>query len=212
MIKLEKKFGWSELIAIIAVMVSGIAIYQSHLARKDVEKINKLDFRPTLALRAQLYHLKRIPPHIAITNNGPVDAVQLRARFYVLRYFPKKKKIGAVATGSNLQWTISRLSPTKTATIKIKESQLSSLLPVFENKENRVLEMRLTYRRDVDLKQYSVSAFYFMNQEGKWVNERSSSLDAKIYNPIKEAAFNRFVIRPDFKIGEDTLHEVTESP
>lgn len=210
--KFERKFGLSEIIALIAVVISTIAIRQSHLARRDARILDKLDFRPTLSLRAQLHGIDKIPAHINIKNKGAVDAIQVQIKFYFLKYLPYKKKVGAAATGSDLQWTIDRLPPLKQVNIKINETSLATLLPAINTEEHyRILEIFLTYRRDVDLRKYSESAFYFVNPEGKWVGEQSSSLNPETYNPIKEAVFNQFNIQPDLlDMSPDKLHSLRD--
>ena len=197
LVHFEKKFGWSELIALLAIILSGLAIWQSYSALNNARILNKLDFRPTLSLRAQLYEINnKIPAHISIKNTGPIDAVQLQIQFYFLKYLPTKKQVGIAATGSDLQWTLDRLPPLKQVNIKINRIALTDMLPSIRSEEEdyRILEIRLTYRREVDLKKYSESAFYFVNQEGRFVSENDNSLDPEIYTSIKDAAFKRFNI------------------
>jgi hypothetical protein len=211
--KFEKKFGLSEIIATVALILSGVAIWQSILARNDARILNKLDFRPTLSLRAQLQNINdKIPAHINLKNKGPVDAIQVEVQFHYHRYFPDKKKAGASATGSDQQWTIDRLPSLKQVNIRINEPLLDSLLPAMSDIEKyyRILEIRLNYRREVDLKEYSESAFYFVSQEGKWVSERSSALNSEFYEPIKKAAISRFTVMSDMLNGSDNLHEVSK--
>ena len=209
-IQFEKKFGWPELIALGAIILSGLAIWQSHLARQDARILNKLDFRPTLALRAHLRKTGSIPAHINIKNTGPVDAIQVQVQFHFLRYFPDQNNIRAAMTmtGSDLQWTIERLPPLKSVDIKFNETLLSSYLPAINfEQHHRILEILLIYRREVDLKEYNESAFYFMSQEGLWVTENNTALDSELYKPIKEAVFSRFNIQSDLLDRlSDTLH------
>lgn len=211
--RFKKKFGLSEIIATFAVILSGIAIWQSRIARNDARILNKLDFRPSLSLRAQLHKINdKIPAHLNIYNKGPVDAIQVKIQFHFLMYVPEAKKVAASATGSGFQWTIDRLPPLKQANIKINEESLYTLLPVISDDEKhyRILEIRLTYRREVDLKRYSESAFYFVSQEGRWVIETSNVLNSEIYKPIKEAALSRFTVKSDMLDRGDILHELAE--
>ena len=87
--KFERKFGLSEIISGLALILAAIAIWQSGIARDDVRTLNKLDLRPKLLLDA---HLKRInesiPAHINIKNEGPVDAIQVQMQFYFLMTYP----------------------------------------------------------------------------------------------------------------------------
>ena len=121
----------------------------------------------------------KIPAHINLKNKGPVDAIQVQIQFHFHRYLPRIQKIKASATGSEHQWTIDRLPPLKQANIKIKESSLNTLLPAIKDSQKyyRILEIRLIYRREVDLKKYSESAFYFVSQEGKWESENKRRWD-----------------------------------
>ena len=213
-IHFKKEIGWSELIALAAVILSSYAIWQSHIAFKNAKILNKLDFRPTLCLRTQLYEINnKIPAHINIKNTGPVDAVQFQIQLYFLRYLPTKKKVGIAATGSDLQWTHDRLPPLKEINININRISLANMLPSIRSDEEqyRILEIRLTYRREVDLKEYSESAFYFTNPKGRFVNENDNSLDSEIYTAIKEAAFKRFNIdKTSLDFSSDKLHSLIE--
>ncbi len=209
--KIETKIGLLEIIALLALILSGISIWQSFIARNDAKILNKLDFRPTLSLRAQLEKINdKILAHINIRNKGPVDAIQLQVQFHFLRYLPNQQKVVASATGSDFQWTIDRLPSLKQANIEINESSLDTSLPTIMDSEKhyRILEIRLSYRREVDLKEYSESAFYFVSQEGKWVGETSNALDSEIYQPIKEAALSRFTVKSDMLDISDILHEL----
>jgi hypothetical protein len=211
--KFEKKMGFSEIFAFFALLLSVVAILQSHKAKNDLRILNKIDFRPKIALRARLEKISnQIPAHINIINRGPVDAIQVQIQFYFHKYFPKQQKVRASATGSDLQWIIDKLTPLKPKNILINESSLNDLLPAFSDNEKhyRILEIRLNYRREVGLKEYSESAFYFVSPEGKWVSEASSALNSEIYKPIKEAAFSRFTVKSDMLNHSDILHELSE--
>ncbi len=210
--KFERKIGWPEIIAVFAIGISVYATYQSYLARMDTRILNKVDFIPTLSLRAQLRKIDKIPAHINIKNKGPVDAIQVQIQFHFHQYLPSKKKIGVTMTETDLQWTIDRLPPLKQVDIKFNEVSLFTVLPAVNTREDhyRILEIRLIYRREVDLKEYDESAFYFVNQEGIWIGEHNNSLDPEIYGPIKEAAFSRFNIESDrLDISSDTLHSLS---
>ena len=96
---------------------------------------------------------------------------------------------------SNPDWFIQRLPPLKPKKIEINKfdrSQFDSLLPAIkESPTNRVLEVQITYHRDVDRKKYTEFSFYFKTLEGKWVDENDSALESLIFNPIKKAVHQR---------------------
>ena len=211
--KFEKKISFSKIFIFFALLLSVVAIWQSYKVMNDLRMLNKIDFRPKIALQARLKKISdKIPAHINIINRGPVDAIQVQVRFYFHKYFPKLQKVHASATGSDLQWTIDKLAPLKPENIEINESSLNDLLPAISNNEKHyhILEIRLNYRHEVGLKEYSESAFYFVSPEGKWVNETSSALNSEIYKPIKEAAFSRFTARSDMLFRSDILHVLSE--
>ncbi len=197
----------SLIIAALGALAACGAIWQSSLARNDTRILNKLDLRPILSIRSRLQENTNFPTHILIQNNGPVDAIQLQVSISILKYFPKIEKVRLVMTSSDLQWTIDKLPPLKKHAIKVNLGVIDSMLPAFEHKEYRILEIRLLYRREVDAREYSESSFYFVSPEGKWVSERSSALDSKVYEPIKKAAFQRFSAQLDMIDISDPLHD-----
>jgi len=208
----ENKFGWAEAIALGALIISGCAMHHSRVALDNATIINRLNFRPKLSLQTRFQSSNNIPAYIAIKNTGPVDAIQLQIQFHFLRYFSKTNMINASATGSDLQWTIDKLPPLKSKIITLDDIFLQNLLPVVTDSEkhHRILEIRLIYRRDAGLKEYTESAFYFTNQNGNFVAEDNSSLDPAIYNPIKKAAFKRFNIdTASLNLSSDILHDLS---
>ena len=94
MMKFDKKFGLSEIIAAVALILSGVAIWQSILARNDAKIINKQGFRPSISLKAQLHKISdKIPAHISLKNKGPVDAIQVEVQFHYHKYSPEKQEV-----------------------------------------------------------------------------------------------------------------------
>jgi len=210
------KIGLSNFIAFAALVLSFVSIGQSCLARRDAAKVNKLDLRPELTVYARLYQDGTATPYIDITNKGPVDAVQVEIGLYVLRYSPERKKIMLGGTTGELQWTFERLPHLKATTLKVSELDLYSLFPALDSEEkgNQAVELRLTYRREVDLKQYTASAFYFMNEEGRFVSEGDPSVDSEIYEPIRKTVFTKQAVltRRNFPLIENILHEAPAEP
>jgi hypothetical protein len=197
---------WSKVVALIALVVSVIAVWQSYLARSDARRIAKLDLRPELSVGAQLNADKQLPLYIRVYNAGPVDATQLQVKIVVHRYFEQFDKVSISGTVSELQWTIGDLSVFKSETIMIDYPSYDDYLPDFENEHHRILELQLTYRRRIDLQKFTESAFYFRNPVGRWVGEADNSLPDSTYGPIKDAAFNRF--KPMWVGGGVPLHRM----
>ena len=196
--KCEKKFGWSELIATIALLLSFLAFRQSCSVRNETKFLNKLNFRPTISLRAYFNESLGKTPHFTITNVGPVDATELQVQVTVLKYVQKLQKIMMTSPISNPDWFIERLPPLKPKTIEINKfdrSQFKSLLPAFkESLTNRVLEVQVTYHRDVDRKKYTEFSYYYKTLGGQWVDENDSALEPLIFNPIKNAVQQRRMV------------------
>lgn len=210
--KFEKKFSLSEIIAALALIVSAIALWQSVLVRQDTETINKLEYRPEIVIRARLQQINdEIPAHIYLKNIGPVDAIQLEVQFHYHKYFPWVQRIGASAVGSEQKWTFERVYALKDTIVKFNEKLLEIMLPPVSEieKHYRIVEIRLNSRREADLKEYILSSFYFYNQDGKWVGEKSNSLNSDFFMPILKAVSNRFRINLDALDNYDMLHEET---
>ena len=192
----EKKFGWSEVIALVALLFSIGASLLSWKAHNETRFLNELNFRPTISFRTEFDEFSSKSPHFTITNVGPVDAIKLQVQVTVLKYIPKLKKIMMASPISNPDWFIRRLSPLKPETIEFNNLVFDSVLPeVNESPTNRVLEVQITYHRDVDLKKYAEYFFYFKTLKGKWVDENDSALEPIIYNPIKNAVHQRHNIK-----------------
>jgi len=211
--KFEKKFGVSEIIALVALAFSGVAIWQSHLTRNDTKILNKLNFRPTLALQAKLKKTNNtIPAHLNLINKGPIDAVQVQVQFYFHKYSEEQQKVVISGWDSGQQWTLDRLPSLKQVNIGVNELSLKGMLPALSDHEKycRILEIRLNYRREVDLKKYSERAFYFVNPDGEWVSERDSTLNSDFYKEIKEAVFGSFTVNSDQIDFSDTLHGLSD--
>ena len=190
--KFERKFGWSELIATIALLLSFLAFRQSCSVRKETKFLNKLDFRPNISLQADFDESSGKSPHFKITNVGPVDATELKVQVTVLKYVLNLKKIMITSPLSKPDWFIQRLSPLKPETIQFNTLEFESHLPAInESPINRVLEFQVTYHREVDRKKYTEFSYYFKTLDGKWVDENDSALEPLIFNPIKKAIHER---------------------
>ncbi len=183
----ENKIGVSEIIAISALLISIPAIWLSCNARQVLVR-HKL--RPALSLKARLQRIPdRNPPRIRIINKGPVDAKNVQIKTHLITYYPDRDypEMFESSPVSVLEWSVRKITPSGLAGFSITDSTLASLLPeiVETEKHHRILEFHLSYGREVDLKEYSESVFFFLSPEGKWVAEKSSNWDEDALNSFK---------------------------
>ena len=171
-------------------ITTALALYGSIIgtcAWRDTRATSGLDLKPSLGLKAWFKKIGDTPPHFEVWNEGPIDAVQLEIQLISHRYFPHKKKILVTGSGSNRTYSIPKLSPQQRKGFLFPKGWLNSNARLQEPPEHNVMEIRLTYRRESDKHQFSESSFYFVDPEGRWVSEFSSSL-TPYYEPIKQAA------------------------
>ncbi|RKY30876.1 MAG: hypothetical protein DRP74_06045 [Candidatus Omnitrophota bacterium] len=185
------------LVSVIALGVSITGIYIANKANEialknhDItQKLSKLDFRPIIRLYTLFRPAGKIPPHFALINIGPEDALQIKVRMLTHRYSPKREKMYASIANTLYDVVIPKLSPQETKAFKFKGGSLDSNARLATPPENNIMEIRVTYRRPQDLQEFDESAFYFINPEGLWVPERSSSIESENYQKMKKALLN----------------------
>ena len=199
---------WSPILSIIAIIISGLSVWQSMKNNEVTRRLNKLDLRPRFMLCSLFKSIGSIPPHWELTNIGPIEAVQVKVEMFSHRYFPKTKKIQASLQNSSNTTIISKIDPQETRSCKFKKGWLEESARVQEPPQNNVMEIMITYRRPQDLKEYKESAFYFVNPDGLWVPEGEYLLKGELYESIKKALF--IVDRGQFSVyrelSGDPLH------
>jgi hypothetical protein len=176
-------------LSILALYVSWRAYDNSVLARKDARAISGLDLKPKISLNTLFKEINKIPPHYVISNNGPVDALQIEVQLISHRYRKDISKIKVSTTGSDERKIIPKLPPLTNIAFKFPELWLDVNARIEQPPEHNIMEIRISYRRPPDMMKYTESAFYFINKEGRWVAENDNSLDKDIYAPIKNAMF-----------------------
>lgn len=209
MIKVHKKIGYSELIAVAALVISVFAVWFSYESRQHSIKISGIELQPEIKVNAFLNKSKFKKLHVIVYNNGPVEALQLVVKFVSHRYFEALKGIRVSGTGSETTYIETKLPPLKSIAFEIPEHFLYVNAMLQEPKVHNILELRVTYRRPPDFKQFSESAFYFVNPEGLWVSENSTSLRSEQYEALKEAAFAMLNKNVSADLGWDPLHQVS---
>jgi len=119
---------------------------------------------------------------------GPVDAIQLEVQLFALIFSPGRQKIRTIVTGSTEEKRIEKLSTWNRVSVSLPDHWLNVQARTAKPMENNVMEIRLIYRREADLRQFVERAFYFVNPEGQWVSENDGSLSKEVYSPIIKAA------------------------
>jgi hypothetical protein len=132
----------------------------------------------------------KIPSHWELTNTGPVEAIQIKVEMISYRYFPEKQKFLMALKDSSNTTTISKIAPQETKSYRFLEGWLDANARLRDPPQCNVMEIRVTYRRPQDLEEYSESAYYFVDPDGLWVQEGSSSLKGDLYDSMGRALFS----------------------
>jgi hypothetical protein len=199
----------------IAILISVGAFIVSGLSYCDSRKLSKLDLRPSIRLQTQFKPVGKIPPHFTVINKGPIDAVQVQVEMYRHCSRPDFKRMTISKHFSMHDKSVKKLEPGDQKSFKFIKSSIEvddiSCRPL--EPENNILEIKITYRHPQDLERlYDESAFYFVNPEGSWVNERSSSVTSEKHEAIKalvqkirDRASPVWDALYDWEMGYDTL-------
>ena len=203
--------GISGALSIAALFVSMHSDYVSKQAREDARAINKLDIFPIVELSTNFQGIRGKPPYFIVKNSGPVPAEQLEVQLVRHMYGPKRGGEGGTTTfvwGSQEQYRVAKLEPRSGRVFEFPKSWLNFDVRTYKPLHHNIIEIRLKYRRPVDLAAYEESAFYFINPEGRWVGEDDNSLPPEVYNPIKSAVFRRASERELRHLDRDKLHRI----
>ncbi len=186
---------------LLSVVAIGISIWSNNISReanriasenqKLTKRLEKLDFRPIIFLDARFKQIGETPPHFIVTNVGPIEARQIKIKMFSHRYFTQTNNINISGTFSENDCYIKSLLPQETKGFKFRKGWLDTNARLAQLPQHNIMEIKITYRRPQDLKEYDESAFYFVNQDGLWVPEKSSSLNTEFYKKLKEILFKR---------------------
>lgn len=185
----EKKIGWSEIVAIVAAIISSFALWLSYWAWQDSRAISGLNLIPIVHLTANMPKNEHSSSYFTVLNVGPTDALQLEIQLVFHAYSPKTNTIDGSVSTTWHKWAVPSLSPSSQKSFKLPAKELVQRINLLKNPENQVIELQMTYRRQPDKKKYMYSSFYFVNPEGRWVNEEDQSLSGNIYAAIKQSIF-----------------------
>jgi hypothetical protein len=178
------------LISLIALVGSIYSVYISNISITLNNRLAKLNFRPILQLDTTFQSIGKLPPHFSVTNVGPVEAQQIKILRISHRYSSDANKIFASGSASTNDVFIEKLNPQESKSYKFHLDWINTNARLHEPVQHNVMEIKITYRRPQDLEEYDESAYYFVNPDGLWVSEASSSLNSTLYESIKSAIFN----------------------
>lgn len=192
----------------IPYILSIIALYISIQGQRQARLVERLDLKPILELNTEFRYIKNSPPYVTIKNVGPVEALQMVIQLTSLRYSDLSKSIKMALTDSRWRWEIPELTPLKTCYIKLPNSLLyDGSIKIEKPLKYNVFKLSIKYRRNPDRKQFEECAFYFVNPEGEWTGENSTSINNDEYKEIKEAVFKKMSLDVPF-LGNDRLHSI----
>jgi hypothetical protein len=174
-------------ISFIALLISGWSASLSTRNSEVTRRLSKLGFRPVLRLETLLRPAGKSLPHWQLTNTGPLEAVQIKVQMILHRYFPETKMVQGHVTATWNTSAIPKLEPQETKAYAFREGFLETESRIQNPPQYNIMEILLTYRRPQDLKEYSESAYYFVNPNGLWVHEEESSLKGELYESMRAA-------------------------
>ena len=174
-------------VSLLAILISGWSAFLSTKNSGITYRLAKLDFRPILSLETLFVSIGKIPPHLELTNIGPVEAVQVKVQLISHRYFPATEMIQISLTGTDETTSISTIAPQETKSCVFPKGWLDSNARLHDPPQCNIMEILLNYRRPQDLKAYSESAYCFVDPNGFWTTETSSSLKGELYESMKAA-------------------------
>ena len=170
-------------------------------SRSDVRSIERLDREPELDVEAS-FHLD--PPFFELTNVGAIPLVQLSVELYQHKYLNGK---GAALTGSGWDSIFETLPPAETKRIVFPRLFLKLQAGDSIPPQHQSLEIRLSYRRESDLREYRLGAFYFLTPEGVWAPEGNARLKPEQeYDEVLSAALR--LTKIDITPRGDILHRL----
>jgi len=150
--------------------------------RQDDVHQQKEELRPVVNVQAVLRSAPNNPASYSVTNEGPIDVLQLRAQ--LLSH--KVHKNGEMGAGGYEIQYVEKLAPHTSVSYSFPEHSLDVPKMLKESAEVSALEIRVTYSYGPDSKKAVKSAFYFVNPKGSWVEASDRSLTPKIYDPVKK--------------------------
>lgn len=174
-------------VSLVALLISGLSLFLYMKNSEVTQKLAKLDFHPILSLDTLFVTIGKIPPHWELTNIGPVEAVQVKVQLISHRYYPTTEMIQISLTGPGGTTSISTIAPQETKSYTFPKGWLDTNARLQNPPQCNIIEILLTYRRPQDLREYSESAYYFVDPNGFWVPETSSSLKGELYESMKAA-------------------------
>jgi hypothetical protein len=199
------------MISLIALIVAVHANCISSRSNAITYGLSKVDLRPIIELHTLFKSIGNIGPHFTLTNVGPVEAQQIEIKMYSHRFSEKTETVHISVSGSENDVLIGELNPQETKGFNFSDGWLNTNARVALPPQNNIMELRITYRRPQDLKEYVESAYYFVDPAGMWVTEASSSLDTDLYKTMKRALFDMTSEKENpiyHDWGGDMLHPV----
>lgn len=199
--------------AILSFTALGVSIYSAYIskqARKDARAVARLDIHPAIELWSNFQSIGGRPAHFIVKNGGPIEVDQLEVQLVSHRYIPEKGAIGVSVFGSEERYRVPKLAPWSGRVFEFPELWLDVNARIQKPPHHNVIEIRLKYRRPVDLAVYEACAFYFVSPDGRWVSENDQSLTPHVYEPIKAAAFRASEKELRY-LGHDNLHRIVRS-
>jgi hypothetical protein len=192
----ENKIGYSEIIAILALLLSVFSLFRSCSVEKDNRALSHLDLRPNLRLSSFLKEIPGTPAHFTIHNAGPIDAIQVEVQVSILGVSTESSEITRAAiVGSENPIIISKLNSLESKSFRLPLDWLIRSCQLRVPPKYNVVEILVKYIRESDRALYAERAFYYLNPNNQLVTEYDNSLPSVIYKPIIKAAHNSTALK-----------------
>ena len=208
--RFENKIGYSEILAIFALLFSIFALYRGCSVERDNRALSHLDLRPHLRLNSSLKETNDIPAHFTLYNAGPVDAIQVEIQLSILEFSTETDFTSRVAImDAENPIIIPKLVALSRKSFKLPLKWAINSCSLSKPPKYNVVEVLVKYLREADRKSYADRAFYFFNPDNRLVTEYDNSLPKKVYDPLIKIAHNSKSI----KMGSiNLLNELSSIP
>jgi hypothetical protein len=182
------KKHWEKWLSIIAIIISISSVVFTCKSDQRSHALSKLEFSPEIKINAYFKKIGKHPPHFVLENVGPLDASQIEIRMISHEFSDQAGKIIGSKYLSQNDLSLPMLGPQDRKAFKFKEEwiNVNAKLQVPGSQLNHIMEIQINYKRPQDLKNFDLSAYYFINPEGIWAKEGSSSLNDPIYSKMLE--------------------------
>jgi hypothetical protein len=163
-----------------------------HQQTSDFRAVEKLDLAPDLRLATWLgsEDIPDIPRHLTLYNAGPLDAINVRVELRLYFYLESTKQVKGLINDSSWNFQAPKLEVHNQVSFPFPSGFWSQIQEARSSQRN-IFGVRIIYHHPTSLATTVSEAFYFLDPNGRWVQENDSSLKPDLYDDLREAVLKR---------------------